>query len=203
VVPPLTRYKVVSPKQYMEVYGESTRDVESFWARQAENLVWDRRWEKVVDGRPPNVRWFVGGVLRPYYNIVGRHRVDGLWGKTAIIWETEDYIVHVYTFEDLDRLVERMACVLRRLGLRRGGWLLVYAPPTPLSVAAMLAAARLGAGFEPVFTGFGYAALARRIAGAQPDVIAVSDGFTRRQRPVRTKTVLDRALKLLELQQSS
>jgi acetyl-CoA synthetase len=191
------RYKVVPPHVYRRVHRESVVDLEGFWVRQAMQLVWERTWSSVVEGRPPRVRWFVGGRLAPYRNIVGRHRGSSIWSKVAIVWETEDYRVEVYTYEDLDALVNRLACALRELGVGLGDWVVVYAPPTPRAVASILAAAKLGAAFETVFTGFGYGALARRLANRRPRAIVVSDGFLRRGRPVRTKEVVDRALDML------
>ena len=38
---------------YDEVYARSRRDPEGFWAAAAEDLHWDRRWDRVFSVVPP------------------------------------------------------------------------------------------------------------------------------------------------------
>ena len=41
----------------------------------AEDIHWDRRWDRVLDdSRPPYYRWFAGGVLNTCYNALDRPR---------------------------------------------------------------------------------------------------------------------------------
>ena len=59
---------------YDEVYGRWQRDPEGFWAAAAEDLHWDRRWDRVFDdSRPPYYRWFAGGMLNTCYNALDLH----------------------------------------------------------------------------------------------------------------------------------
>ena len=46
-----------------DAVDESWRaDPQGFWARAAEDVVWTKRWDRVLDnGNPPFYRWFVGG----------------------------------------------------------------------------------------------------------------------------------------------
>src|SRR5262245_50651686 len=54
---------------YEEVYASWLADPEGFWARAAEAIDWDRRWDRVLDSsRPPFYRWFSGGVLNTCHN---------------------------------------------------------------------------------------------------------------------------------------
>ena len=49
---------------YEEVYRRSQRDPEGFWGAAAEDVYWERRWDRVLDStRPPYYRWFAGGPL--------------------------------------------------------------------------------------------------------------------------------------------
>ena len=64
---------------YQEIYARSLHDPEGFWAEAAEALVWDRRWDRVLDdARPPFYRWFAGGRLNTCYNAVDRHVAPGV-----------------------------------------------------------------------------------------------------------------------------
>jgi propionyl-CoA synthetase len=59
---------------YDEVYGRWQRDPAAFWAAAAEDLYWDRRWDRVFDdSRPPYYRWFSGGMLNTCYNALDLH----------------------------------------------------------------------------------------------------------------------------------
>ena len=44
------------------VYEQAARDPLGWWAREAEQLHWFRRWDTVLeDSNPPFYEWFVGG----------------------------------------------------------------------------------------------------------------------------------------------
>ncbi|ACB39333.1 AMP-binding protein [Pyrobaculum neutrophilum] len=190
VVPPSLKWKTVDFSLYFKLYGESVRDVFRFWMGEAGRLVWRRPPSKAYEGGV----WFPDGELSPYENVVGRHRGSWVWDKVALVWESEEGEVRAYTYGDLDRLVGEMAGVLRGLGVGRGDWVVFYAPPTPEVVALMLAAVRIGAPFEPVFTGWGWYALARRVASRRPKAVVTVDAFPRRGRPVRVKEAVDKAV---------
>jgi propionyl-CoA synthetase len=57
------------PSLYDQVYQRSMRDPQGFWASAAEDIYWDRRWDKDFDdSRPPYYRWFVSGCLNTCFN---------------------------------------------------------------------------------------------------------------------------------------
>ena len=70
-------------------YGQRLRELseralanpEEFWAEVADNLVWFKRWEKVLEWNPPFARWFVGGVLNASYNCLDVNLKNGLKNK--------------------------------------------------------------------------------------------------------------------------
>jgi len=194
VVPPLFKYKTISPAQYLRIYKDSLRP--EFWAGEAAQLLWERRWTKVLEGEPPAVRWFPDGLLSPYRNIVGRHEGTWIWEKPALIWRGEEGVTRVLTYSDLDGMAKSYSGVLKTLGVDKGDWVMFYAPPTPEVVALMLAAVRLGAPIEPVFTGFGYGDLAARVDDTKPKLLVTVDAFPRRGRPIKVKETVDKALGL-------
>ena len=71
------------------VYERAAKDPERFWSNFAEELQWDRKWDKVLDWQVPHAKWFVGGQLNACVNCVDRHVKNGLRNKAAIIWEGE------------------------------------------------------------------------------------------------------------------
>ena len=51
-------------KEYDSLYKRSIEDREGFWAGQAENLDWYRKWDKVLDqSKAPFYKWFTGGKI--------------------------------------------------------------------------------------------------------------------------------------------
>ena len=59
--------------------------------------------------------------------------------------------------------MNQLANALRNEGISRGDRVIIYMPTSPLTVAAMLACARIGAVHSIVFAGFSADALANRI----------------------------------------
>ena len=117
-----------------------------------------------------------------------------MWDKVAVIWEDEGGEIRVLTYPQLDALVSKMAGVLKSLGVGQGDWVLFYAPPIPEVLALIHAAVKVGAPFEPVFTGWGWWALAKRVATRRPKLVVTADAFPRRGKAVKKKEVVARAV---------
>lgn len=194
VVPPSMKWKAVSPEEYARVYAESTSKVALFWAQQALELKWEKPWTTLLSGKPPRIKWFVDGYINAYYNIVGKHRGTWVWGKPAIIWEGEEGVARAVTYGELDEAATRLASALTAVGVKPGDWIVLYMPPTVEFVATALAAVKVGAPFEAVFTGFGYYELAKRVRNRKPKVLVVADGFYRRGKVIDTLGTVRRAV---------
>ncbi len=48
-------------------------DPEAFWAKQAEELHWFKKWDTVLEWNEPFAKWFVGGKINISYNCLDRH----------------------------------------------------------------------------------------------------------------------------------
>ena len=142
-------------------YGQKLRELseralanpEEFWAEVADNLVWFKRWEKVLEWDPPFARWFIGGVLNASYNCLDVNLKNGLKNKVAIFWEGEEGSTRTLTYYQLWREVNKFANVLKSLGVKKGDRVSIYLPMIPELPIAMLACARLGALHSVVFSG--------------------------------------------------
>jgi acetyl-CoA synthetase len=194
IVPPSMKWKTVKFEEYKAIYEESVKDVFSFWQREARNLTWCSTWSKVYDGISPQATWFKGGKLSAYYNVIGKHRETWIWSKAALIWEGEEGVARAVTYGELDALVGKIAYSMKNNGLKPGEWIIIYSSPTIESIATMLAAVKLGVPFEPVFTGFGFWELARRIKHREPKLVFTSDGFYRRGRIIDVLNTLRKAV---------
>ncbi len=161
---------------YREAHRRSIEDPESFWGEQAKRIHWHTPFEQVLDrSNPPFARWFVGGTTNLCYNAVDRHLASRAQQDALVYVSTETGIERRYTFADLHAEVNRMAAVMRSLGVRKGDRVLVYLPMIPEALFTMLACARLGAIHSVVFGGFAAPNLAARIDDATPALIVSAD----------------------------
>src|SRR5205809_1068375 len=167
---------------YDELYGRSMRDPAGFWALAAEDIHWDRRWDRVFDdSRPPFYRWFVGARLNTCYNALDAHIARGRGKQRALIYDCPvTGTVTTYTFDDLRDRVARVAGMLQRQGVRTGDRVIIYMPMVPEAVMAMLACARIGAIHSVVFGGFAANEPAKRVpvAATDPLYILYTSGTT-------------------------
>jgi acetyl-CoA synthetase len=177
-----------------ELYDYASRDPESFWAKMAEELEWSKRWDRVLEWKPPRAKWFLGGKLNASVNCVDRHVRGPRRNKAALIWEGEPGDRRTLTYWDLYREVNRFASVLKKLGVRRGDRVAIYLPLIPEVVVAMLACARIGAIHSVVFGGFSSEALRDRINDSECRVLITADAGYRRGQIVPLKRNADKAV---------
>jgi len=184
--------------QYDEAYARSLRDPEGFWAAAAEDLYWERRWDRVLDdSRPPFSRWFAGGVLNTCYNALDLHVDRGRGKQRALIYDSPvTGTISTLTYAELRDEVARVAGALRRQGIERGDRVIIYMPMVPEAVVAMLACARIGAVHSVVFGGFAANELAKRIDDARPRMILSASCGIEVNRVVPYKPLLDGAIAL-------
>ena len=61
-------------QKYDKLYQESITDREGFWAKEAEDLSWYQKWDKVLDdSKKPFFKWFTGGKTNVVANAIDRH----------------------------------------------------------------------------------------------------------------------------------
>jgi acetyl-CoA synthetase len=176
--------------------GPDLYELEStaYWESEARRLHWFEPWERTLEWRPPDARWFLGGRLNVAYNCVDRHVEAGLGERVAFHWEGEPGDRRSITYADLLADVCRCANALRELGVKRGDRVAIYMPMIPELPVAMLACARIGAPHTVVFGGFSAEALRGRVEDAQATVVITADGGHRRGVAAALKPAVDEAL---------
>ena len=86
--PPPPEFAAKAVVSSPSIYAES-EDYESYWAAQAEQLVWRKHWDTVLDwSGAPFAKWFVGGKLNVTESCLDRHLADHA-GRVAYYWEGE------------------------------------------------------------------------------------------------------------------
>ena len=104
---------------------------------QRASFSWDEL-SKELDGLP-------GGGLNIAYEAIDRHVKNGRGDKAAILWEGKDGEQETYTFEDLARMSNKWANVLRSLGVKKGDRVFVFLDRIPELYAAVFGTLKAGA----------------------------------------------------------
>jgi len=193
--PPSETFKKRTLVAGTHLYDEANEDYESFWARQASELVtWNNPWHTVCEWDIPFSKWFIGGTLNVSYNCLDRHVLAGKGDKVAFHFEGEPGDTRTVTYSQLLDEVQKFSNALKSLGVTKGDRVNIYMPMIPEAAIAMLACARIGAAHSVVFGGFSSQALADRINDAEAKVLITADGGWRRGEVFPLKQYADEAL---------
>jgi acetyl-CoA synthetase len=190
-------FRIQSLEDYQRSYDYSVQDPEGFWTDIAQSYHWKKKWDKTLEWEfiSPNVKWFLNGKLNITENCLDRHIAEK-GNQTALIWEPNDpseASLH-FTYNQLLAEVNRMANVLKSIGVQKGDRVCIYLPMIPELAFATLACARIGAIHSVVFAGFSSNAVADRINDANCAFVITSDGLNRGAKKIPVKAVVDEAL---------
>ncbi|MCH8034440.1 MAG: acetate--CoA ligase [Bacteroidetes bacterium] len=178
-----------------ELYNFAEKDYEGFWAKEAEELHWFQKWDKVLDdSNKPFFKWFTEGKTNICYNCLDVHLDSARRNKLALIWEGEDGEFKSFSYFALHRDVNKFANVLKSLGVRKGDRVTIYMGRIPELAIAMLACARIGAVHSVVYGGFSVEALHERIDDSESKVLITCDGAYQRGKIIELKQISDEAL---------
>jgi acetyl-CoA synthetase len=199
--------RINSRAEYDRLYRESIDNPEKFWGDIGRELHWMKPWNKVLDWKVPDAKWFVNGKTNLSYNCLDRQIEAGKGDQTAILWEGEPEAggagtggeVLKISYKKLHEDVCRFANGLKSLGVKKGDRVTIYMPMVPEAAVAMLACARLGAAHSVIFGGFSSQAIIDRVTDAQSNIVITADGGYRRGSVVALKRNVDDALKNSDL----
>ncbi|MBD1366969.1 acetate--CoA ligase [Mucilaginibacter sp. ZT4R22] len=189
--------QVKSFEEYQQAYSLSVEQPEQFWEGIANNFLWKKKWDKVLDWnfKEPKIKWFEGAKLNITENCLDRH-LEHNGDTTAIIWEpndpSEDH--RILTYKQLHAKVCQFANVLKNNGAKKGDRICIYMPMVPELAIAVLACARIGAVHSVVFGGFSAQSIADRIKDAECNIVITADGGFRGTKEVPLKNIIDDAL---------
>ena len=160
---------------YDALWRWSVEKPDEFWA-----AVWDdcgvvaqRRFDEVIDDplRLPGAVWFRGAELNFAENLLRRSDAGD-----ALVFRSEDGSERRLGYAELHRLVARLARGLRSAGAERGDRVVGLLPNLPETVAAMLAAASMGAVWSSCSPDFGIEGVVDRFGQIEPTVLFSADG---------------------------
>lgn len=174
---------------YDDLWRWSVTDLEGFW-----ESIWtyfdldgSRGDGPVRRGQMPDVSWFPGATLN-YARQALRRRDD----QPAIVFRSEADVgsgaselaaPRALTHAQLAHAVAEAAAGLRSLGVGRGDRVAAYAPNTPETLIAFLAAASIGAVWSSCSPDFGAPSVVDRFAQIEPKVLVAVDGYRYNGKP--------------------
>jgi acetyl-CoA synthetase len=177
----------------------SIQDPEWFWGSTIEylGLPFDKSWRAILDTSrgTPWATWFAGSIFNLTRACVDRW-ADEAPGRIALRSQRESGETRELSFAALRDEVAQLGGALQALGVERGDAVAVFLPMSAEAVISLLAVARIGAIFIPVFSGYGAEAVAGRLLDPAPKILICANGFIRRGSLVEMKEVADRALQL-------
>jgi len=191
--------RITSFAHYQQEYKKSVENPEAFWAEQAEQFVWKKKWDKVLNWNftEPKTEWFVGGKLNITENCLDRHLPERA-NQIAYYWEPNNpnEKADELTYKQLHQQVCKFANVLKNNGTKKGDRVCIYMPMVLELAIALLACARIGAVHSVVFGGFSASALSGRIQDCDCKIVVTSDGAYRGAKAIPIKEVVDEALEI-------
>ncbi len=180
-------------KNIDSLYEKASKDRMKFWDEQAEQLKWHKKWDKTLEWRSPNAKWFVNGTLNAAENCIDPHLDQK---KPAIIWESESGSIRSLTYTELHEKTNQFANALKhKIKIQKGDRVTIYMPMIPEAIIAMLACSRIGAIHSVVFGGFSAPSLAERINDSDSACIITAYSANRRGKTIPLRSIVDDALK--------
>ena len=163
-----------------DLLRRSVQDVAWFWDAVVRDLgiEFSRPYERVLDTSAGIewTTWFGGGRVNMAHNCVDRW-AERTPDAVAVLWEGEEGVARRITYRELREMSDRLANGLASLGVGERDTVGIFLPMSPEAVGAVMACAKLGAIFLPLFSGFAADAVALRLNDAGAKVLVTADGF--------------------------
>ena len=167
---------------YADLHRWSIEDRAAFW-----NLVWDfcevrgEKGERVLaDGdRMPGAAFFPDARLNFAQNLLRRHG-----GGDALVFRGEDKVERRMSWDELHALVSRLQQLFLSFGITTGDRVAAMMPNMPETIAAMLAAASIGAVWSSCSPDFGEQGVLDRFGQIEPVLFIAPDGYWYNGKPI-------------------
>ncbi|MDX8492424.1 acetoacetate--CoA ligase [Mesorhizobium sp. VK22B] len=160
---------------YAELHRWSIDDREAFWSLVWDfcGLVGDKGERALIDGeKMPGAAFFPDAKLNFAENLLKK-----TGGGLAIVFRGEDKVERRLSWNELNALTSRLQQLFLSLGVREGDRIAAMMPNMPETVAAMLAAASIGAVWSSCSPDFGEQGVLDRFGQIEPVVFIAPDGY--------------------------
>lgn len=119
------------------------------------------------------------------HEAIDRHANNGLKNKIAMYWEDGDNIKKQYTFSDIKRQSDKLANVLRNLGIEKGDRVFLFLPRVPELYISIIAIAKVGAIAGPMFSAFGPEAVMDRLHDSEAKMLITTPELSQRVHEIK------------------
>ncbi len=170
-----------------DTYGVALDDYAALWSWSVENRApfWETLWgfcdirasktwdEVLVDGdKMPGAKWFTGTRLNYAENLLRRRDQN-----EAIVCWRENGTRSAMTYAELYDTVAALRGWMAAKGIGEGDRVAGFMPNLPETIAAMLAAASLGAVWSSCSPDFGVRGVLDRFGQIEPKLLVTADGY--------------------------
>ena len=119
------------------------------------------------------------------HEAIDRHANNGYKNKIALHWEDEDNVKKQYTFSDIKRQSDKLANVLRNLGVEKGDRIFLFLPRVTELYISIIAIAKVGAIAGPMFSAFGPEAVKDRLHDSEAKVLITTPDLNQRVHEIK------------------
>lgn len=161
---------------YSELWRWSVTEIEAFWESLWTyfDLRYSQPWQTpLVSRKMPGADWFPGVRLNYAENIFGRMHSD----RPMMLYKAEDAPLVAISWQAIYDQVNRLAHVLRDLGVQKGDRVVAYMPNIPETIVAVLASASIGAIWSSCSPDFGSRSVLDRFTQIEPTILIAVDGY--------------------------
>jgi acetyl-CoA synthetase len=127
-------------------------------------------WDSVKE----NFSWHTSGKVNMAYECIDKHCENGKGSKTAMIYDEDVRGVEKYTYEDMRKLTNQYANVLKKYGIGKGDRVFTFMPRSPECYVAILGILKAGAIPAPLFEAFMEGAVKDRIDDAEGAMVVTT-----------------------------
>ena len=174
---------------YADLWRWSVDHIGDFWESLWDyfDLTYSQRWQTPLARREmPGADWFPGARLNYAENIFARRTAD----RPMMLYKAEDEPLVEMSWQTIYDQANRLAEVLRQMGVQPGDRVVAYMPNVPETITAVLAVASLGAIWSSCSPDFGSRSVLDRFSQIEPKVLIAVDGYRYGGKPFDRRAVL-------------
>ncbi|MBL7204975.1 MAG: acetoacetate--CoA ligase [Desulfobacteraceae bacterium] len=162
-------------EDYDALWEWSVTNIGDFWGS-----LWDfyeikasKPYTKVIEGKMPTARWFLGSELNYVEHVFRRTTSD----YPALLFQSEIQPLMEISWSELYEKVSSVGASLRDLGVKKGDRVAAFLPNIPETVVAFLATASIGAIWSSCSPDFGTRSVIDRFKQIEPKILFAVDGY--------------------------
>ena len=161
---------------YADLWQWSVDHIDQFWETiwHFFDLKWSQPAESILADRTmPGAKWFPGARLNYAENIFAKTSDD----RPMLLYKAEDAPLVEISRQSVYDQANRLAQVLREMGVQQGDRVVAYLPNIPETIVAVTAVSSLGAIWSSCSPDFGSRSVLDRFTQIEPKVLIAVDGY--------------------------